>query len=202
MQLKHSQSPSINIAFYKIICAFGLFPRSYYFTKHTSAITVHMPMYDGKCACTCTDSGYRCCSIQSISLGFKALTGNQTRLLSSHSPSLQHPSQPQKYYQSFPREKQRGNVIWKRGANPPQQQLFPNHNNLGKGCGLYFMGGEGPRMFIYLSPQSALRCVCVLVCVCDKLSHSSLSTFTGTRLRSLVTPQSSETSATASHVCR
>lgn len=56
--------------------------------------------------------------------------------------------------------------------------------------------------FIYLHSQHWGVCVCVLVCVCDKLSHSSLSTFTGTRLRSLVTLQSSETSATASHVCR
>lgn len=28
-----------------------------------------------------------------------------------------------------------GNVIWKRGKHRAQQQLFPNHNNLGKGCG-------------------------------------------------------------------
>lgn len=77
------------------------------------------------------------------------------------------PPNRKKYYKSFPGEKQRGNVIWKRGVNPPQQQLLPNHNNLGKGCGLYFMGGEGPRMFIYLSQRQHWGvCACKRVCVC------------------------------------
>lgn len=114
----------------------------------------------------------------------KALTEKCRHGFSPHTPpptpsSLQHLSQPQNYYQSFPGEKQRGNVIWKRGANPPKQQLLPNHNNLGKGCGLYFMGGEGPRMFIYLSPQSASRCVyvCVRLCLWQDLSSLTLNLY-------------------------
>lgn len=65
-------------------------------------------------------------------------------------------------------------------ANPPQQQLFPNHNNLGKGCGLYFMGGEGLWMFIYLSQQSALRCACVFTQDLSSLSALFYFTFTFT----------------------
>lgn len=65
-------------------------------------------------------------------------------------------------------------------TNPPQQQLFPNHNNLGKGCGLYFMGGEGLWMFIYLSQQSALRCACVFTQDLSSLSALFYFTFTFT----------------------
>ena len=138
---------------------------------------------------------------------------NETRFLPRKIPLslLFHtPPNHKKYYQSVPGEKQRGNVIWKRGANPPQQQLFPNHNNLGKGCGLYFMGGEGPWMFIYLSPQSALRGVCVFVCVIvccmcvcvrDEICHSTLFSYTGKSLRSLVILQSAETSERRSQTC-
>lgn len=96
-----------------------------------------------------------------------------------HHPLFSAPSQLQNITRASLGSSRGGNVIWKRGANPAQQQLLPNHNNLGKGCGLYFMGGEGPRMFIYLSPQSALMraCACVSVRVCLSVCDRILLTF-------------------------
>lgn len=172
MQLKCSDTPSINISF-------G-------FVLGTLNTQVHIWL---QCVCVV-------CCVPTVGTGAPLFKVSPwalklwLRARRDFSPSLQHPSQPQKYYQHFPREKQRGNVIWKRGVNPPQQQLLPNHNNLGKGCGLYFMGREGPRMFIYLSPQSALMCVCVRACVCLRLDVSVIVLFflaQGKTLRSQVT---------------
>jgi len=154
---------------------FCLVPMLHYFTKHKNRHLLYKYTYMSRSVHGFALIGHRCFVIQSISLGFRALTENQARLLTpcSPSPSLQHPSQQQEFYQSFLGEKRRGNVIWKRGANAPQQQLFPNHSNLGKGCGLYFMGEVG-RMFIYLSPQSALRCMCMSVLVSRYLAANFL----------------------------
>lgn len=129
-----------------------------------------MNVYERKCACICTDWA-QVLHYSDYLLGLWSSDREPDRAFLPYAPlppTLKHPSQQPKYYQSFPGEQQRGNVIWMRGGNAPQQQLFPNHNNLGKRCGLYFMGGEGARMFIYLSPQSALRCVCVHVRACDR----------------------------------
>lgn len=126
---------------------------------------------------------HRCSIIQSISLGFGALTENQIRLLTPLFPAT--PLLTAKILPELPRgEASGGDVIWKTGANPPQQQLFPNHNNLGKGCGLYFMGGKGPRMLIYLFPPSALRCM--RTCACDKMAHRLLFIFIGIQHRRIV----------------
>lgn len=160
MQLKCSENPSINsFAFLVLSLIISI----------KSASTVHMHIHVCEWKCTCV------VSVPTLGTGaplFKvsprALNLWQ-RSRRDFSPLSLTPLPAAKYYQSFPGEKQRGNVIWKRGANPPQQQLLPNHNNLGKGCGLYFMGGEGPRMFIYLSPQSALTCACVCLCVCAQI---------------------------------
>ncbi len=76
MQLKYSQNLPINILFDKVVCTFGPVPDLHHSSKHRNAFTVRRHIHEWKSACVRADSGYRCSIIQSISLGFKALTEN------------------------------------------------------------------------------------------------------------------------------
>lgn len=78
MQLKYSQNPSINILFDKVVCTFGLVPDLYIVPPNTETCLQYAETYTSGSVlvCVCVDSGYRCSIIQSISLGFKALTEN------------------------------------------------------------------------------------------------------------------------------
>lgn len=129
--------------------------------NHTYCTNAHIWMG----VCTVVLWSGRCSIIQSISLGFGS---DITCIWNLTLPYPETPPPTAEKLPELPWGRQRGNVNWLRGTNPPQQQLFPNLNNLGTCCVLYFMGGEGLRMFIYLSPQSALICVCACMCLWKK----------------------------------
>lgn len=123
--------------------------------------------------CTRPDGEYRCSIIQSISLGFKALT--ETRFLPPPPPppppppSLQRPLPAAKYYQSLPGEQQRGKRDLEERGESSTTTAASKSQQPGEGVWVIFYGWRGTAdVHLFISTVSIDACarVCPSVCVC------------------------------------
>ena len=144
-------------------------------------------MSDSLHVCMCANSRYRCSIIQSISLGFKALTRFLSSPFNTPPPNCKIlPEVPQGEAKGKRDLEERGESTTTTAASKSQQP--------GEGVWVIFYGWRGTtdvHLFISTVSIDVRLCVCVCVCVCV-CADLSLLTFYLYRKKPKVTSHSSE----------